>query len=179
MVLQRRQGVDILISHFELRRHGHAHQPGDTCDTIAEAYSISTWQLLATNGLDSGCANFPQSGTLCIDGSCPTHVVTAADTCPGLASANNITLTQLFSYNPQLNSRCSNLNQAVGHHICLDTPYDYTPQPNHNPPPTSASVAAPIPTNVVAGTNVYCGRYYETQENDYCAYVTIKNNINL
>lgn len=153
---------------------------GDTCDTIAEANSISTWSLLANNGLDGGCANFPTNGTLCIEGSCPTYVVSANETCSSIAKAHNITEVQLMSFNPQLNGRCSNIDQAVGHHICVDSPYgpvaSATGDVTSTTPATTAT-EAPVPTNAADGSNRHCSKWYQIISGDYCASVAMKNNI--
>lgn len=65
-----------------------------------------------------------------------------------------------------------------------------------SPIEATATTAAPIPTNVVAGTNVYCGKYYSTHgnfalceceayiliwllDNDYCQAIAMAQGINL
>ncbi|CAI7624471.1 unnamed protein product [Penicillium pancosmium] len=141
-------------------------QPGDTCDTFAAANNVSTWRMLIENGLQSGCVNFPSNGTLCVTGHCQTHLATAEDTCMGVASKYGITITQLITWNSVLNNLCTNFDIVVSHQICVSYPGNATSQ--ENPYASSkaggtATEAAPIPTNVVAGTNVRCGKYYQTK----------------
>lgn len=85
-----------------------------------------------------------------------------------LSSQYNITITQLRTWNPVLNPLCSNFDTLVGHEICVSYPGNATSEVNTyamSPIGATATTAAPIPTNVVAGTNVYCGKYYSTHGN--------------
>lgn len=122
--------------------------------------------MLIENGLQGGCTDFPTNGTLCVTGHCQTHLTTAEDTCMSLASQYEITITQLITWNSVLNSLCSNFNILVGHQICVSYPGNATSQVNTYASGKAGAVptvAAPIPTNIVAGTNVNCGKYYQTK----------------
>lgn len=122
--------------------------------------------MLIENGLQSGCVNFPSNGTLCVTGHCQTHLASAEDTCLSLASKYGVTITQLITWNSVLNNLCSNFDIVVGHQICVSYPGNATSQENtyaSSKAGGTATQAAPIPTNVVAGTNVNCGKYYQTK----------------
>lgn len=150
----------------------------DTCDSIAGDNNISTWDLLASNGLDGSCVNFPKNGTLCVESSCPTYVVSVNETCRDIARAHNITEVQLRSFNPQIDEKCTNLNQAVGHHICVDSPYG--PVATVSRPVTSPAASAtevPVPTNAADASNHHCGKWYSVTSGDYCESVIMKNAI--
>ncbi|KAF4545498.1 Carbohydrate-binding module family 50 protein [Lasiodiplodia theobromae] len=155
-------------------------QNGDTCDSIAADNSISTWNLLASNGLDGGCANFPSNGTLCVESSCETYQVSANDTCSGIAEAHNITQTQLKTYNPQLNTKCSNIDQTVGHYICIGSPYGKVGSGDTTSRPVSTTTTpVAVPTDAAPGSNERCSRWHEVVEGDYCAYLTMRYSITL
>ncbi|KAJ6093873.1 hypothetical protein N7467_002718 [Penicillium canescens] len=155
-------------------------QTGDNCDTFAAKHNISTWDLLSGNGLEMSCADFPTSGSLCITGECQTHLVDTDDTCVSLASQFGITITQFITWNPVLNSMCTNLNVLVGHVVCVSFPGNATSDINTYATGVygaTATVAAPIPTDVVAGTNVNCGKYYHVKDYDYCHAIAMGNGI--
>ncbi|KAL2819531.1 hypothetical protein BJX63DRAFT_382316 [Aspergillus granulosus] len=43
----------------------------------------------------------------------------------------------------------------------------------------TATTPAPIPSNVVAGTNVNCGKYYHVKDGDYCQLIAMVNGISV
>ncbi|PWY95959.1 hypothetical protein BO94DRAFT_571459 [Aspergillus sclerotioniger CBS 115572] len=155
-------------------------QPGDTCDTFAAANNVSTWRMLIENGLQSGCVDFPSSGTLCVTGHCQTHLVTASDSCMSLALKYGITITQFITWSSVLNSQCSNFDVLIGHYVCVSYPGRATSE--HNPYATgafgaTAKVAAPVPSDIAPGTNTNCGKYYRAKENDYCQAIAMAQGI--
>ncbi|RDW93890.1 LysM peptidoglycan-binding domain-containing protein [Aspergillus mulundensis] len=137
-----------------------AIQQGDTCDSFAAANNVSTYRLLIDNKLQSGCANFPTEGSLCVIGSCQTHNVTKDDTCQGLASKYSITITQFRTWNQVLNSRCSNMDLLVGHMACVSYPGNATSTKNPyatNGAGGTATTAAPVPTSLAPDVHTECG----------------------
>ncbi|KAF7173330.1 hypothetical protein CNMCM5623_005526 [Aspergillus felis] len=155
---------------------------GDTCDRFAAANNVSTWRMLIENGLQGGCVDFPSSGELCVTGHCQTHLVTAQDTCMSLASQYGITVTQLITWSSVLNSLCSNFGVVVGHQICVSYRGNASSEINTYASAkfgATASVAAPVPTDVVVGINVNCGKYYQVKENDYCQAIAMAQGISL
>ncbi|KAJ5782092.1 hypothetical protein N7457_003866 [Penicillium paradoxum] len=74
------------------------------------------------------------------------------------------------------------MNVLVGHVVCVSFPGNAPSEVNtyatgkYGAP---ATVAAPIPTDIVAGTNVKCGKYYRVKEFDYCRAIAMANGINL
>ena len=95
--------------------------------------------------------------------------------------ANNITMSQLLSWNPTIDPKCVNFDQKIGHVICLSSPAGYTP-PNITAigtAPTPATTPAPVPTDAMTGSNIDCGAWYLMQPNDQCALIATKNGITL
>ena len=102
---------------------------GDDCNSVAAANNVSTGNLLTANDLNINCENFPVVGTkLCIPAQCDTYILRGSDTCQSiLSNLNGTTLTQLFSWNPNINAVCGNINRLVGSVICTrqETPNSY------------------------------------------------------
>lgn len=74
------------------------------------------------NGLTADCSKFPKVGTsLCIPATCDIYTLQANETCYNISQAHNasFTVTQLISWNPDINRDCSNLEAIVGTHLCV------------------------------------------------------------
>jgi hypothetical protein len=102
---------------------------------------VSTGGLLDANKLDAACANFPTSGTLCIskNAKCKTRLVQKGDTCAQVADDNQLTWTQVATWNQDFGSDCKKIGNFVGYSMCVSTPGgDWI-----NPSP---SATTPIPT---------------------------------
>jgi hypothetical protein len=77
---------------------------------------------------------------------------------------------QLVSWNIDISRGCDNLELLVGNQICVTFPGDSTAVTATAPAATNSP--APIPDNVVIGTNTKCGKFYEVRAGDDCADVT-------
>ncbi|KAH7346290.1 hypothetical protein BKA65DRAFT_274098 [Rhexocercosporidium sp. MPI-PUGE-AT-0058] len=156
---------------------------GDSCASIASANSISTFGLYVLNSLDVGCTNFPQPGsTICLPSSCTTYTVQPADTCLSIIrQTNDVTIVQLQSWNPNLNRQCSNLQDYDNTTICITAPFDIADSsPNNtNPVQSTFTTQAPIPTDIVDGTNTYCGKYHDVVAGDQCGLLSTQYGISL
>ncbi|KAI1171965.1 hypothetical protein F4777DRAFT_590888 [Nemania sp. FL0916] len=148
-------------------------QSGDDCHSISEAQGVSTNEMLYLNSLEAGCTNFPDPGTsLCMPPTCEIYTVQANDTCWGITDAynNTFTISQLVSWNIDISRGCDNLEMLTGFQICVSYPGS-APEVTATAPPATATLA-PIPTDIVAGTNTRCGKYYRTRAGDTCEAVT-------
>ncbi|KAI3543610.1 LysM domain-containing protein [Colletotrichum filicis] len=155
-------------------------QPGDDCNSISVAQSIGTEWLLWDNDLLAFCHQFPTEGELCLVNTCDIYTVVESDTCDKIAKAHGMTVTQLLSWNPSINSGCYNLNQTIGHQICVSVPGTPYVEPSQTTlQPSIPLTAAPVPTNVAAETNTYCGRYYTAILGDYCNLIVMKFGISM
>jgi hypothetical protein len=77
---------------------------------------------MQANNLPGYCTEFPVAGSsLCIPQGCDVYTVAANDTCYDIVQTNNgsLSVTQMISWNPNINRDCSNLNQLEGYQICL------------------------------------------------------------
>ncbi|KAK6066125.1 LysM domain-containing protein [Seiridium cupressi] len=136
--------------------------------SIAVAQGLSLNQMLYFNNLQAGCADFPTAaGTqLCMPHTCETYTVQQNHKFAGLVQQFGYAFTQsqLVAWNVDINRGCDNLALLVGAQTCVSFP-GYVASTTTTRPPQSATVA-PIPTNVVDGTNTRCSRYYEVKLDD-------------
>jgi hypothetical protein len=95
---------------------------GDDCSSISLSQNVSTFALLHLNELQAYCKNFPEPGTsLCLPKQCQTYTLNDDDTCEGIVASQpgDISVTQLRSWNPNINKGCGNLFQWTGFQICV------------------------------------------------------------
>lgn len=151
------------------------------CHSIAVAQGVSLNQMLYFNNLQAGCADFPTAaGTpLCMPHKCETYTVQQDDTCAGLVQQFGYAFTQsqLVAWNVDISRGCDNLALLVGAQICVSFPGDVASMTTTSPP--QSATVAPVPTNVVDGTNTRCSRYYEVKLDDTCASVSTNQGIAL
>ncbi|KAJ5109928.1 hypothetical protein N7532_002573 [Penicillium argentinense] len=99
----------------------------DDCHSISRSQSVSLANMLYLNNLEAGCTHFPEAGTkLCMPNKCQIYTVKEDDSCYGITEAykNAFTMSQLVSWNVDINSGCDNLEMLVGHQICVSYPGD-------------------------------------------------------
>lgn len=94
-----------------------------------------------------------------------------------MSKAHKISTTQLLAWNPVLNAGCNNIDKAVGYEICVGQPGTQYTVPKTSAP--TVSTAAPKPTDIADGTNVYCARFYKALLGDYCNLLIMKFAISL
>ncbi|KAK3337686.1 LysM domain-containing protein [Cercophora scortea] len=154
---------------------------GDTCKSVSKAQSVGTAWLLMDNNLAAFCADFPTSGSLCIQHTCKTYTVQKNDTCESIDKASGISYAQLLAWNPNIGGSCRNLNSSVGYEICVSTPgtpYSLPPQASTQTV-TSVTTAMPVPTNAANGSVTNCGMWYEAIPGDYCNLITMRFGLSL
>lgn len=163
-------------------------QSADDCHSISTSQQVSTAALIYLNNLEADCTNFPtEAGTkLCMPHTCEIYTIQQNDTCWSITdgfttpeTGQAFTISQLISWNIDISPGCDNLNLGLlaGHQICVSFPGDVS-APTATAPASTATLA-PVPTNVVEGTNTQCGRYYEVRGGDTCAIVTNNQGLSL
>ncbi|KAI0890231.1 uncharacterized protein GGS22DRAFT_10196 [Annulohypoxylon maeteangense] len=148
-------------------------QDGDDCHSISQTEGISTSEMLYLNNLQAGCTDFPGPGTsLCMPHTCEVYTVQPNDTCWGIVESHDysFTISQLVSWNIDISRGCDNLELLSGIQICVSYPGSI-PEITATAPASTATLA-PIPTDVVDGTNTRCGKYYRVRAGDICESVT-------
>ena len=100
------------------------HKPaGQTCNEIAKAQSVSTLSLIKANGWDLFCNFIPQEAVdIYLPARCPTYQWSAIENCNWVANLNNITVDQLKTWNPDINTYCTNLNRFRDSTVCVGPP---------------------------------------------------------
>jgi LysM repeat protein len=94
---------------------------GDTCVSIAIAHNVSTFYLAYDNNLDIYCSGLSFGSTLCLPEICDVYTVQPNDTCISIIRAvpEDITVTQLQTWNPNINLLCGNMDNFKGTIICV------------------------------------------------------------
>ncbi|KAG8164807.1 hypothetical protein KVR01_005082 [Diaporthe batatas] len=164
-------------------------QAGDDCHSISTSQRVSTSEMLYNNNLEAGCTHFPAAGAqLCMPPSCDVYTVQANDTCWSIVDSyttpeagKQFTISQLISWNVDISPGCDNLPLLEGSQICVTFPGDNASGNGTvtATAPASTATVAPVPGNVVEGTNTQCGKYYEVRGGDTCASVTQIQGISL
>ncbi|VDC08034.1 unnamed protein product [Peniophora sp. CBMAI 1063] len=97
---------------------------GDTCNSIADAQGVSTYQLQTVNNgtITPNCGNLALGMPLCLavegEDCQPVHTVVDGDTCTGVADAAGTTVGTLVANNPNLGSDCTALYPGLV--VCVD-----------------------------------------------------------
>ncbi|KAG8711766.1 hypothetical protein FRC08_015475 [Ceratobasidium sp. 394] len=105
---------------------------GDTCISIPQKNSISSYQLTKLNpSLNCNALSVGQS--LCVMDSTyncqPVYTVKSGDSCFNIASTNGIDTNQLINNNPQLGNSCA---IQPGQNLCVAKPSTTTKPGNYN-----------------------------------------------
>ncbi|KAJ5745060.1 hypothetical protein N7520_010242 [Penicillium odoratum] len=138
--------------------------------------------LRYNNDIAADCSNFPDVGTsLCLPATCDVYTLQANQSCYDITLAYNytFTVTQLNSWNPDINRDCSNLEVMVGTHLCVSPPGDTAGSSMTMTTTSTIATPTPAPTNIANGTNARCGKYYEAVPGDTCSSITVMMAISL
>ncbi|KAJ5334421.1 uncharacterized protein N7506_008204 [Penicillium brevicompactum] len=116
---------------------------------------------------------------------CKTHTVQDGDSCVSIGRSSVATWAQLLSWNSDINSECSNLDDLSGKDICVSNPSgDYAIPATSSSASSGATgsqsiitTTAPVPSPIVSGTNKKCAKYYQIRKDETCDTVTEKTGI--
>ncbi|KAF5874875.1 uncharacterized protein Bfra_003324 [Botrytis fragariae] len=124
-------------------------------------------------------SNIVERANATTTGDCSLHTIQSGDTCFTIASANNVTWAQLTSWNSDLTSTCSNLQDLAS--VCVTNPLGTYAMPTNTVGVTSiVTAAAALPTAAMGGSNTDCGQWYQIQgDGDYCDYMSETFDISL
>lgn len=92
----------------------------DTCAIVAQKNGVDTASIISLNGLNAQCTNMKVGDEICLPIPCTTYTVQSGDTCNSVAAARGITTQQFMSWNPSINSGCTNL--LAGMDYCVRAP---------------------------------------------------------
>jgi hypothetical protein len=175
-------------------------QSGDTCNSIAEAHSISSAAIFMGNSMTNGGVNPPllsnctaiEPGvTLCLPLTCETYLLRSDDDC--ISASLNAGVEDITVYNNWIDSGCTNIHTA---NVTLGSVLCASPQGGTYVPgtPTNTSsfrgseltgygtvlASPPAGATLAPGTTTRCSAWYTVNTaNDSCASITLNAGIGL
>lgn len=170
----------------------HTTLTGDTCDSIALKYNISSAALVMANNRQlMKCDGLAAGTDLCLPVSCAaTYLLKGSDTCHSIESTITYRPGSVRRYNPWVDWDCSNLQrttEAWGRVICLASQggkYTATaPIPGVTLSPDESSeystsiVDPPSNATVATGTTMKCGKWHVAVEGESCAQICIRESL--
>ncbi|KAL3438555.1 pectin lyase-like protein [Aspergillus tetrazonus] len=171
----------------------HTTVSGDTCDSIALTYSVSSAALVMANPRQLMiCDSLPADMELCLPTSCSVvYQLKGNDTCSSIERAASYSPNTVRRYNPWVAWDCSNLQattEAWGHVICLGGQGgNYTataPIPGVTLAPGESNsgysesvVDHPSNATVAEGTTLKCGKWHVAAEGESCVQMCLEESI--
>lgn len=170
----------------------HITSAGDTCDSIALKYSISSAALVMSNSRYLiSCDNLKPDMELCLPESCSSvYTMQNSDTCRSIELTNSYPLGTIRKYNSWVSWDCSNLQSSVdayGRVLCIGvqgaTFTATAPVPGVTLAPGDRTGYSPIavdpPSNatVADGTTLECGRWHVAKEDESCAMICLQEGL--
>ncbi|XWW92082.1 hypothetical protein V2A60_000004 [Cordyceps javanica] len=153
---------------------------GDDCGKIAQNNNVPRGALIANNDILPDCSNLQIGQKLCLPHPCTLYTIQSGDYCNSILNAQNLTLTQLMSWNAFISPGCTNL--LAGDSLCISQPgvvWNGTAIPYATATQTAvyATTTVHAPGPIPSGTTKQCGRYYEVKTGDYCQLIALNNTI--
>jgi hypothetical protein len=174
----------------------YATVAGDTCDSIATTYKVSSAALFIGHDNLFECEDIAVGTKLCMPIQCETvYTIKSEDTCISIEKAQSVGYkdgTTLRKYNPWINYDCSNLHivsdVAYGHVICLTpqsgisnttAPYDDPTSPGYSEGYVIPQVPPPKNATVAEGTTTRCGKWHVVTKasEETCTTICMQNKI--
>ena len=154
-------------------------QNGDGCSSIESEFALTNSQFDQLNpGLASDCTNLILGLAYCVlpnvpfsassstgppdnvapgtitDGCTAYYTIVSDDTCSVMETKFNITLTDITTWNPEINSQCSNLQLGLAYCVAFNS--------------SGSSGPPPPPVNLATGSLNNCTSYYTVVSGDNC-----------
>ncbi|EXA35123.1 hypothetical protein FOVG_13894 [Fusarium oxysporum f. sp. pisi HDV247] len=164
-------------------------QSGDTSDSLALKYSVSSAAIFIGNPDILDCNDIDPGVSIYLPLQCSTYKLETDDTCMSVAIATGLQPDTIRLLNPWIHELCGNIQTAtetLGRVICTTTPggkYEHDVNSTNSDPAYSEyadkSVSPPKGATIAQGTTEYCGRWYTVQKGDDCARVLVQHHISL
>ncbi|KAF7288367.1 hypothetical protein HMN09_01399600 [Mycena chlorophos] len=166
-------GTSSAVEQCELLGRNVTVSAETSCEEVAADNSVSYYDVYISNSLPSTNCTVLANTQLCLPQSCTTYTIAVNDTCAGIADTNNITSTQLLSYNPNLGTACQNIDSSVGAIVCVSPhggfPNVTTSGGGAGAPSGPATTLAPVPTPTGNGSTAACGQWALALAGDFCS----------
>ncbi|KXH65404.1 hypothetical protein CNYM01_08974 [Colletotrichum nymphaeae SA-01] len=166
---------------------------GDTCETIANATSVSSAAVYTGNqDLVPNCLDIDPGISVCVPLPCATYRLKPTDTCASVEVSLSFEPGRLRRYNDHLNYDCSNLQTATsfwGRILCVSPQggtYTAVPRPLAGPPNdapladgyTRTAIPPPADAKVAPGTTLLCGKWHVVSAGrDTCSRICVQAGI--
>ncbi|KAF4951438.1 hypothetical protein FSARC_12921 [Fusarium sarcochroum] len=158
---------------------------GDTCDSIAEEFSVSSATLAIGNAGLIKCAEVKAGVKICLPLECETYTLQEKESCLRIYLNTGVSVDEIVKYNSWLTRDCMNLhsvNENLGHTLCISpSGGEYKNTVNDTRGSTSSGGGieyvekqTPPPANarVADGTTERCGRWFVAERGQNCASAT-------
>ncbi|TVY68502.1 Glucan 1,3-beta-glucosidase [Fusarium oxysporum f. sp. cubense] len=162
---------------------------GDTCDSLALKFSVSSAAIFIGNPDILDCNDMVEGVSICLPLQCKTYKLEKNDTCMSVAYTTGLQEDDIRPLNPWVHELCGNLQSAtitLGRVICITPPggkYEHDVNTTNSDPAYSeyADKAVPPPSGATLAdkTTQDCGRWYTVQKGDDCARVLVQYHISL
>ncbi|KAF5711568.1 putative glucan 1,3-beta-glucosidase [Fusarium globosum] len=174
---------------FCLSEVTYTTKAGDTCDSLATKYSVSSAALFMGNPGIINCTNIVEGVNLCLPLQCKTFTLDKGDSCMSVAAVTGLDQGDIRSLNPWVHPLCNNLQdgtETLGRVICITPPggkYEHDVNTTNSDPAYSEyadkAVSPPSGATLAEKTIKDCGRWYTVQKGDNCAVVLVQYHISL
>ncbi|ETS75311.1 hypothetical protein PFICI_12255 [Pestalotiopsis fici W106-1] len=171
-------------------KHYTTTRKGETCESIANATSVSSAALYMGNqALIPDCRDINSGVNVCLPLTCQTYYVRPSDTCVSIETALELEFGQVRNFNQWINFDCSNLQVAAefwGRSICVSPQGGTFTGTVPAPAPTTAplgdgytrnAVEPPAKKTVASGTTMNCGKWHVVASGDTCSAICIQEGI--
>ncbi|KAM5347264.1 hypothetical protein ACJ41O_010269 [Fusarium nematophilum] len=152
---------------------------GDTCNSIAKKFSVSSASIYIGNSHVQNCSSIDVGTSICLSLECDTYTRPADQDCMAVSLATGVRSQTIRQLNPWISSNCGNIKTAsltYGNVLCIspvggefkDTTNTTRGSPG-NPEYTDKAVDPPAEAEVADGTTLDCGRWHVAEKGENCA----------
>ncbi|KAF7552507.1 hypothetical protein G7Z17_g4263 [Cylindrodendrum hubeiense] len=152
---------------------------GDTCDSIAKKFSVSSASIYIGNSNVQNCSSIDAGTSVCLSLECDTYARESKQDCMAVSIVTGVKIPKIKQFNPWITNKCDNIKTAsltYGNVLCVspiggefrDTA-NKTRGSTVNPEYTRKAVDPPAKAEVAHGTTLNCGRWHTAQKGENCA----------
>ncbi|KAM0420326.1 hypothetical protein ACHAPT_011868 [Fusarium lateritium] len=157
---------------------------GDTCDSVARRFSVSSASIFIGNSNIHNCSDLGAGTKLCLSLECKTYTRQKDQSCLDIYIKTGVSLSSIKQYNPWLVRDCSNIESAsktYGNTLCIspvggefESTVNKTRGSGDFSPSSAYTDEATPPGNaqLAKGTTDKCGRWHVVKKGESCASVT-------
>ncbi|KAH7305819.1 pectate lyase superfamily protein-domain-containing protein, partial [Stachybotrys elegans] len=164
-------------------------QSGDTCNSLALKYKVSSAAIFIGNPAILDCNEIVQGVSICLPLPCDIYQLDSEDTCLHVEVKTGLDDKSIMQLNPWIDETCENLQSApetLGSVLCISIPggdFTHNVTTEDSDPAYSeygSEVVSPPAGAILAeDTTTNCGAWQEIKEGDDCAQVLVRHHISL